>query len=305
MTGAAQPTRRAILFANPGSGRGRRWLWRIIDQCRSQGIELVNVHFDLSDGYVERALATAEQAGIRAVLVAGGDGTAGTIAAHVVKTSLVLGVLPAGTSNDFARSLTIPMDVAGAVRVVAEGRVTKVDVGCAGDRMFVHAAIVGINTDFARRAQALRRWIGRLSYPIAAVQVYLHRTRFPLTLTNDGREECFDAFEAALINAPVYGGPLRLEIPEAELTDRRLSVVVVTDITWQVLVRALPRALTHRSLRLPGVEMFSIRTARIDTGKPMPITVDGELAGSTPTTMKVIPSSLSVYVPHSFTERRR
>ena len=296
-------TDRAILFANPHSGRGRRWLWKILRQCQLQHIELAAVHFDVSQATVERALQAAEQAGIQAVLVAGGDGTVGTIAAHIVKTPFALGVIPAGTSNDFARSLDVPMDVAGAVRVIVEGRLATVDVGCAGDRIFAHAAIIGINTDFARRAQSLRRWVGRLSYPIAAVEVYRHRKPFELRVTADGREEHFEAFEAAFVNAPAYGGPLGLEVAEADLVDRHVGVVVVTDMTWKTIALALPNALTHRSLQLPGIDMFSVRSARVDTAEPMPMTIDGEIEGSTPATIKSIPAALQVFVPECFLAR--
>ncbi len=299
MSGATR-TRQAILFANPRSGRGRRWLWRILHQCNVQGIELVSVHFNVDADYVERVLRSAEEAGIKAILVAGGDGTIGTVVQHLVNRPYTLGVIPAGTSNDFARSLDIPMDAPGAISVIADGRATRVDVGCVGEQMFAHAAIIGINTQFARRAQQLRHWIGRLSYPLAAVDVYRHRESFPLRIIVDGKEECFDAFEAAFVNAPAYGGPLHLEIPEAGLTDRCLEVVVVQTLAWQAILQALPRLIARRGLALPGTRSFPVRSARVETEEPMPITIDGEIAGTTPTTVSILPAALRVFVPESF-----
>jgi diacylglycerol kinase (ATP) len=290
----------AVLFANPRSGRSRRWLWHIIDQCRLQNIEIVSTHFDVRDTYVKRILDAAEQSGLHTVLVAGGDGTVGTISGHLVDTNFTLGVLPAGTSNNFARSLNIPMDVAGAVGVVACGIRTRVDVGRAGERIFAEAAIIGMNTDFARRAQQLRGWIGRLSYPIAAIEAYFRRRRVPVTLTSDGDVRCFNAFEVAFINAPVYAGPLDLAVKEADLTNGKLRVVVVEDMTWRVVARALPRAFQRRSLKMPGIDVFSIRSVRVESAPPIPMTLDGELKSSTPITIEVIPAALRVFAPPSF-----
>lgn len=300
MSYGGQPLHQAVLFANPRSGRGRRWLWRIIEQCRLQHIEITSAHFDLSNSYVERILQAADQSGVRTVLVAGGDGTVGTIAGHIVDTDFTLGVLPAGTSNNFARSLNIPMDVAGAVAVVARGMRTRVDVGLAGDRIFAEAAIIGVNTDFARSAQRLRRWLGRLSYPVAALEAYFRRRSVPVTLTHDDEVKHFQAFEVAFINAPVYAGPLDLTVREANLTDGKLRVVVVEDMTWKTVARALPRAFERRSLKMPGIDVFSSRSIRVETVPSVPMTLDGEIRGETPLTITVVPSALRVFAPQSF-----
>ena len=108
------------------------------------------------------------------VVAAGGDGTVGAVANAVIGPPAVLGIIPLGTSNDFARSIKIPMKVEKAVRVLAGGRVSRVDAGkltCDGaqPRHFVHAAAAGINVRFARFATRadLRARFGRLTYAVA------------------------------------------------------------------------------------------------------------------------------------------
>ncbi len=291
---------RAILFANARSGRARRWLWPIIRQCELQGIDLDSVHVDLRPKRIRRALDTAGERGVTAVLVAGGDGTVGTIAGHLVHTKFVLGILPAGTSNDFARSLGIPHSAAGAVRVVVEGHGTRVDVGRAAGRVFVHAAILGINSDFARRAQRLRQTIGRASYPVAAIEVYRHRAPFRVEMDIEGKSERFDALEVAFVDSPVYGGALELEVPGLTLNDGRLGVIVVEDLQLPALLRAMPGAIIHRSLALEGSETFSIQRAIVSTSPVRPITIDGEIECMTPVDIDVLPQALGVFVPPSF-----
>lgn len=295
--------RRAILFANVHSGRGRRWLFPLISQLQRQGIDLACSHFDLRSAAIETALQEAKARGIHVVLASGGDGTIGSVLQHVAGTDFTLGVIPAGTSNDFARSLRIPMSVAGAVDVVARGMATRVDVGDVNGQLFGHAATMGLNTEFARRANQLRRLLGRASYPLACAQVYRDRVPFEMKLTTEGQINSFRAFEVAIVNAPVYGGPLELEVPEADLMDRRLAVVVVEDLTLGTILQALPHALRRRRLKLPGVPSFTITSAQMEALPPQDITVDGELRTQTPASIRVRPRALRVYVPSSFTSR--
>lgn len=300
MSSAPRSPHPAVLFANPRSGRSRRWFFQIVEQCRLQNIELIGTHFNIRDSYVEQTLRAAAESGVYTILVAGGDGTVGTLSRHLVDTKFTLGVLPAGTSNNFARSLHIPMDVAGAVGVVAGGIRTKVDTGRAGKQIFVERAIVGINSDFARRAQRLRRWIGRFSYPVAALEAYRRRCSLEVTLTSDNEVRRFQAYEVAFINAPVYAGPLDLAVAEAALTDGRLRVVVVEDMSWKTILRGLPRAFARRSLKMPGIDAFSSRSVGVETEHPVPMTLDGEIEGSTPATVSIVPATLRVFVPPNF-----
>jgi diacylglycerol kinase family enzyme len=102
-------------------------------------------------------------------------GTVGAVAHHLADTRVVLGVLPLGTSNDFARSLGISMRIDRAVGLLRGGKVSTIDLGRlvvpGRDPLhFVHAATVGLNVSFARLATraSLRRRLGRLTYAFAA-----------------------------------------------------------------------------------------------------------------------------------------
>lgn len=296
---------RAILFANPGSGRSQQWIFRVVEQCRRHEIELVSTHFDLDPRAIESALRTAASENVEVVLAAGGDGTIGTVAGALANTDFSLGVLPAGTSNDFARSLGIPLTPDGALSVVASGHATRIDLGQVGERFFCHAATVGINTEFAMVAQRLRRYLHRLAYPIAAAAVYLRRKRFEFKIERDGQVERYEPFQVALVNAPVYGGPLDLHVPQSQLNDRRLQMIVVGDIKPGTIVSALPRLLQRRPPAFPGIETEPLISARIITQPPMRVTLDGEMGEPTPVDIRIVPGALRVFVPRDFGDRPR
>ena len=290
----------AVLFANPSSGRAKRWLFQLIEGCPAHGLDLVSTHFDLRPEAIQEALDVAQGRGVNVVLAAGGDGTMGTVAGCLAHTDFTMGVLPTGTSNDFARSLAIPIHPDSALAIVAEGKAIRVDLGEAGDRIFCHAATVGINTEFARAAGELRGAVGRVSYPLAALRVYRRRKRFGVRIETADDVRSLDAFEVAFVNAPVYGGPLELEVARSELEDRMLRAVVVQDIAPAALLSGLLMALRRRPIRVRGVRSFSVTEATVRTVPPLPVTVDGEIGEQTPQPFRVLPASLRVFVPSSF-----
>jgi YegS/Rv2252/BmrU family lipid kinase len=292
--------RAAILFSNPRSGRGKRWLFDVVDRCPKYGIDLRAVHFNLDPSAVRSAIESAQAEGIEVALAAGGDGTMGAVSSCLRHSNLAMGILPAGTSNDFARSLRIPVDVDGALRVIADGRWTRVDLAETEHGVFCHAAAVGINTEFARAANSVRTRIGRLSYPIAALQVFLHRRRYPIRLKLDSRSECVETYQVAVVNAPVYGGRLNLEVDAANLKDQKLGVVVVDEIEVGAILQAAVRVVQGRPLRVHGVQTFTTTEACIETDEQLGITLDGEVRGTTPCTIRVLPDALKVFVPKEF-----
>src|SRR5579884_1620758 len=120
---------RAIMFANTRSGRAQRWLHDVVAASADCGIELSGTYFDLSPDAVRTALLAAQAEEIDTVLAMGGDGTVGSVAQCLLDGNWKLGVLPGGTSNDFARSLDLPLDVSASLKTVAAGHLTRVDVG--------------------------------------------------------------------------------------------------------------------------------------------------------------------------------
>jgi len=99
------------------------------------------------------------------VVIGGGDGTLGTAANILRRTDQVLGILPLGTRNHLARELGLPLDIPGAARAIAEGAVRRIDLGCAGDRVFVNNCSVGIYSRLVRereRRHHLPKWLATL-----------------------------------------------------------------------------------------------------------------------------------------------
>ena len=120
--------------------------------------------------------ARTATAGAAAVIAAGGDGTVSAVAAGLVGSPTLLGVLPLGTLNHFAKDLHIPLELEAAVSVIAAGRVARIDAGQVNDRVFINNSSIGIYPSVVEIREELRR-AGHAKWPamaIATVRVLRH-----------------------------------------------------------------------------------------------------------------------------------
>jgi undecaprenyl-diphosphatase len=244
------------------------------------------------------------------LIAAGGDGTVGAVANRVVGSSAVLGVIPLGTSNDFARSLGIPVDVVGAVALFRLGKISNIDVGrfvSPGQphRHFVHAATAGLNVRFARLATqaSLRHRLGRLTYVVAAALALRERYPFTCRLSFDGSSQTLQVEELAIINAPIFGGFLGLRVSGVHLADGALDVLVIekSSIPREALAALFAVAGIRRPLR--GVRALHLSSLEVHTDQPLEVTLDGELLGTLPASFQVAGEALRIVTPADFDGR--
>ncbi len=246
------------------------------------------------------------------VVAVGGDGTVGAVANAVITTPAVLGILPLGTSNDFARSIKVPIHLEKAVRLLAGGRVSRHDAGRLTrdgqpPRHFVHAAASGINVQFARFATRadLRARFGRLTYAVAMAIAMRERPIFTCDVECEGRTERMSLVHLAVINAPVFGGFLGLKLPGANTDDRTLDVIMIEHLPIRRLLRTAlyPIFGVHRRIR--GFRTLQVSRLRVGTHQPMDVTLDGEIAGKIPGTFEIVPAGLRVIAPASVKDNHR
>jgi YegS/Rv2252/BmrU family lipid kinase len=303
-------TNEVILVASPHAGRGAN-LERVRTAMTATGLRIV-AELSVDDIAQLPGLLSRNGASSPIVVAAGGDGTVGSVANAVIGTPAVMAILPLGTSNDFARSLNIPMRVEQAVRLISNGRVSRIDAGRLtregqAPRHFVHAAAAGLNVQFAKFATRadLRRRLGKLTYAVAAALALHERPVFSVRVEYAGHAEPLELVHLAVINAPVFGGFLDLKIPGAAPDDGTLHVIMVEHLPMRRLLRsAFYNALgVHRKIR--GFRTMQVSRLKVSPTDPMDVTLDGEIAGSVAGTFDVVRGGLRVITPASFKDDRR
>ena len=303
-------TTRLILVMSPQAGHKKK-MARARRAISDSGLEVAS---EISVGDLARLPDLLRRNGSPPpiVVAAGGDGTVGTVANAVIATPAVLGIIPLGTSNDFARSIKIPMNVEKAVRLLAGGHVSGIDAGKLtrdGEqpRHFVHAAAAGINVQFARFATRadLRARFGRLTYAVAMAIAMKERPIFNCEVEFEGRTEQLSLVHISVINAPIFGGFLDLKLPGAGANDRTLDVIMIEHLPIRRLLRSAlyPILRVHRPIR--GFRTLQVSRLRVRTAEPMDVTLDGEIAGKIPANFEVVPAGLRVITSPSFKEKHR
>ncbi|MFP4263397.1 MAG: diacylglycerol/lipid kinase family protein, partial [Halomonas sp.] len=215
------------LIANTRAGNDARGadFWR--PHLARAGLAAPQVR-DIADTAWESALAPGDT-----VLVAGGDGSVNRAAGVCLERDAILGVLPSGTANDFARNLALPEDPDALCALIARGPTTRVDVGWLDERLFLNVVHVGLGTLPARQASPrLKRWLGRFSYAAMLPQL----RRLGLLRGFQARLEADDeALEArwlslAVASGAFFGGGSR--VPGASARDGRLTLVAIRPRPW-------------------------------------------------------------------------
>lgn len=300
--GAAFDTR-VVVVAGLRARRVHQELVPAMARLEGEGMRVAAIHpiHDLRG--VADMVSTMRAQGIKHFVAAGGDGTVGALVDCIATTDAHLSILPLGTSNDFARSLGLPLDIAQACRVIAAGAPRTIDIGHAkldsgAGRFFAHAATVGLNSKFARLATGAewRRRFGRLSYPAAAVKAIGQGHAIEMRVVADNREFRGHVIQATVLNAPIFGGAMRFRVPDASLTDRRLDLILVGKVTPRILLRSLLIAVGGKRGNMSVSHLTHPKQIRIETGGAEDVYCDGELMGSTPVTIVSADRALTVMV---------
>lgn len=238
------------------------------------------------------------------VYVAGGDGTLSTAAGLLAGTGTALGAVPLGTLNHFARDLGISVAVREAVRDLAGGHVTAVDVGEVNGRVFINNCSIGSYPEAVRKRDALRRANGagkwtamviasigvfrrlrRLRLRVEASNLKLElRTPFLLVANNRFRGHLFDGCLRPRLDA----GELHLYTTRAH---RRLTLL---RLAWQTLTRNIDA--------VDGLEEHGVSAATISPlrGGSLPLAIDGEVCDlPPPLRFRIRPRALRVVAPRS------
>ncbi|GGF16537.1 diacylglycerol kinase [Williamsia phyllosphaerae] len=306
----SSPVRSVIALVNPNSrnGAGRATATAAVDALRRRGVQVVTrTGLDASDARV--AAAEAVRSDVDAVVVIGGDGTIGPVLDAARGTDTRIGLIPAGTGNDHARALDIPTDdPEAAVDIVVAGHSRRVDLGLitstAGEFVFGTVAAIGLDAAVTKRAVGMRRPRGQSRYALAAVAEIMALAPRHFRVTVDDESWEMDLVMASVGNTPSYGGGMRI-CPDAVIDDGLLDVTLVEYAPRRRLLRLFPTIYSGTHVSRPEVHTMRGRRIVIESGVPAPASADGDLMGTTPVTVEVLPAAIDFLVPpsHGITSR--
>ncbi len=290
-----------IVVLNTNSGGNEDELEAKLGELfRTEGIEVKILRagngVDLHD-LLGRDGARQEQT----IVAGGGDGTISAVANELVGTTKTLGILPLGTLNHFAKDLGIPLDLAGAVRTIARGRVAAVDVGEVNGRVFINNSGLGIYPKIVSQREVEQARLGRGKWPAfvsAALQAFRRYPFLHLRVRVEGEER-------SRKTAFIFIGNNEYEVTGWNLGGRaclnagKLGFYLANRTGRFGLIRLAFRALIGRLNQAKDFEAFCIDEARIESAKrTLLVATDGEVNRMAPPLhYRIRPSALRVLVP--------
>ena len=289
--------RALALLVNPHAAGGRplRLLPRVEARLRDLGIAFTTQRTQSLLHGCELAREAAARGEIPVTL--SGDGLIGAVAGALRDMpDAVLGVLPGGRGNDFARMIGLPLDAVAACDVLAAGRATPIDLGEAGDRTFLGIASLGFDSDANRIANAAPPQLGRLVYLYGAFRALAAWTDARFTVAVDGERTEFTGWSVAAANSGFYGGGMRMA-PHARLDDGALDVVLVGECSTLRFVRTLPKVFRGAHVHEPNVTVLRGAEVRVSADRPFTVFADGDPIGNLPITLRAVPAALRVLLP--------
>ncbi|MCH8977788.1 MAG: diacylglycerol kinase family lipid kinase [Armatimonadetes bacterium] len=287
------------VILNPAGGRGAATrTWASI--CHNAtGIDVRQTQ---SPGDGIGLAREAVASGAKRVVAVGGDGTVNEVANGLFGTDTALAVVPAGTGNDWVRTVGIPSDPAEALEVALNGRLAVTDVGEAvGHRYFLNVAGVGFDAEVARCITEARGMLAKLGptprYLVSVLKTFFGYRGADVSATVDGEERKLDKmFLMAVAVARFYGSGMMIA-PDAKTDDGLFDLVWGCDVRMHELPLLMKRIFKGAHLSHPKIDCAQCREITLRSPVPLPFHLDGDVAGHLPVTFKIHDKALKIVVP--------
>lgn len=297
LLGRPEPERRLRRRRDPTTAQ------RVADLIKAAGHDVIDVSdsvaadpqrtTDISDSAAANPRRLAE--GAERLVAVGGDGTVHLALQAVAGTSAVLGIVPAGTGNDFARAFGLKpgADLEAAV-ARALGPHRAVDAISTPRGWAATSVTGGFSADVNRRAEAMRFPFGPSRYTAATLATLPRLRTRPITITADGHPRRFDATMAVAANTAFFGAGMAI-CPEADPGDGLLDVLVIGAVGRVELLRLFPKVFKGTHVTHPAVTQFRGRVVEID-GDGIELWSDGEPLGPAPMRLEAVPGTIHLAV---------
>lgn len=294
---------RVGLLTNPTAGRGRGALLgaRAATALRAAGHEVVDLSGPDAASAAVHGRAAMAAGTIDVLTVVGGDGMVHLGTNLCASTDVPLAVVAAGTGNDNARELGLPLRAPeAAAALVTAGHTRRIDAGSCitaggGRRWWVGVLGGGFDSVVAERASAMTWPRGRMRYNLAIARELATFRPIAYAVTVDGVRTDTEAMLVAVANGPSFGGGMRVA-PDASYDDGLLDVMTLHRMSVAAFLRVFPKVFAGTHVTHPRVEITRGRRIRLEADGIV-TQADGERFEPLPVDLEVVPGALRIVAP--------
>lgn len=293
--------KRARIIYNPTSGREvfKKHLPEVLEKLEVAGYE-TSCHATTCEGDATLAAKNAVERGFDIIIAVGGDGTLNEVVSGVspFENRPKVGLIPMGTTNDFARAVHIPRNIDEAVDIIIQGDTLPVDVGLLnGERYFINIAAGGRITELTYEVPSkMKTMLGQLAYYLKAVEMIPSIKASHMRIEYDG--EVFDGdammFLCGLTNS--VGGFEKLA-PDASINDGYFTLIVLKKVSLPEFIQLAAMALRGEHLNDDRVIYKKASVVKVTTENEVHLNLDGEYGGDAPATFENLKRHIDIFVP--------
>jgi YegS/Rv2252/BmrU family lipid kinase len=294
------------LVVNPVAGKGHAA--RLIRPLRLE-FERRGIEFTLIETHAPGDATSAARDAVTSVVVAvGGDGTLNEVANGLAGSSKALGIIPAGSGNDFIKSIGITRNVQNAVEVLLRGARRRIDLGkvvCSEGnapqgRLFINGVGVGFDAAVAVRTRSIPYLSGTALYIAGVLQTLAHYTPPEFHLSMNHTSVSSSNLLIAIGNGRCAGGGFYLT-PDAQVDDGLFDICVIEKKTVPEIIRLMPRVMRGKHFDIPGVKFFKEKRLHIFADSEFSVHADGEIIGEGvhEVALEVMPAALDIIAPEA------
>lgn len=285
----------AELLINVASRQAREVCDDVIELCGKHGIGLTKVSRLSNPKRLHSVLSRIVERKPKLLIVGSGDGTVSDVVDQLADTDIQLGIVPLGTTNNFARSLGLPMGIEAAIMRIVEASPKRIDLGMINDDYFANVAGFGLSADVAATIpNSLKKRWGRLAYAIQGIKRLIHHKPFVATISSKSNKLSLNIKTHQLIvaNGSYHAGT---EIAsDASVDNKQLVVFKLGGPSRLSLVWHMIDFYVGKRSAVANTAFLIAKDIHITTSRPVRIELDGEVKEKTPARVRVRGSVLRV-----------
>lgn len=292
------------LIYNPSSGNGnfKNHLDYIIDRFQQREMQIEPYRISKKES-MDRMLIHLKdrEKEYNRILIAGGDGTLHQVFNGLLKydIDLPVGIIPAGTANDYARYLNLPNTMEALIDILLEDHYILSDVGLMNGKYFINVASVGSLIDISQKTKPeLKNNLGILAYYIHGISELVNLKSFFIKITSKQMSYEGEIYFMILMNGKSAGGFHKIA-PKASICDGLLEVVVFKKCPVYEFASLLLSVLQGEHIHNEHVMYFKTDEISITCDEKVGTDLDGEAGASFPLKVQVIPNKLKILTPIS------
>ncbi len=282
-----------VLIVNPtaGSGFALKAEEEAERAIRKRGMSWKTFHTEYPGHATKLAREIVKEGNAGAVIAVGGDGTVREVAAGVTGSEIRMGIIPAGTGNDYIKSVGIPGDPVSAIHCIFERKASPVDTGVVNNDFFLNVCGTGFDVtvlDYAEKRKTRHR--GLTPYILGLLEAIFHYKPVRLTVIHDGVREEGEKLICSIANGRYIGGGIPI-CPLADPTDGKMNLVMIGNVPRWKIPFYLPGLMMARDLDFRVTNHCMAEEIMIE-GKGLRINIDGEIKTMDKARFRIHPASL-------------